>query len=238
MQLIDYIIIILTIIAIICFIKRQIKNVEGFFNPDEKAGIINASQILKNIGDKQEVVVDSLRIGNWKLIQEGDTFTIRNVATDNDVRYAFDPSGFMNLGRDINIPGNVHVGGDINIKGGNSIRSDGRLHIAPAENLYLLPTNGTYLNKSWDSNGSLSIENWKLQDENGNFVIRDNKSGDHRLALSPGNGDMSYTGQLTVKNASGNDMRLDGWGPNSVTESKYGNDTFQDAVLRTRGSIW
>ncbi len=57
----------------------------------------------------------------------------------------------------LTIPGDLTVEGNINMTGGKSIKSTGRLHIAPEEMLYLLPKKGTVLAKEMGSTGNIKI---------------------------------------------------------------------------------
>ena len=48
------------------------------------------------------------------------------------------------------------ISGDLNV--GATIKSAGRMHIAPGELLYLLPTSGVVVGKEWGGTGNLSIQ--------------------------------------------------------------------------------
>ena len=52
----------------------------------------------------------------------------------------------------------LQVDNDINMLNGRSIRSDGRLHVATGEKMYLLPKGGVHVTKDWDASGDLKVD--------------------------------------------------------------------------------
>ena len=80
---------------------------------------------------------------------------------------------------DLHVYGHINAhGGDINLDGGQTIRSGGRLHINPAEILYLLPGQGVLITKDWGASGTLHVDgDVRLGASDGTVFIGGNQTG-------------------------------------------------------------
>ena len=87
-------------------------------------------------------------------IYQADIQSIRNLA---DISKKLQKEGITIPG-DITIEGNINLKKDLKMVNNASIRSTGRLHIAPEESLYVLPKKGTLLTKSGGSAGTLHVD--------------------------------------------------------------------------------
>jgi hypothetical protein len=84
--------------------------------------------------------------------------------------------GELDIASNINLKGELDIAGNINLKkdlrmvNGASIRSTGRLHIAPEEKIYLLPKKGTMVTKDQGASGSIDVANINTGTINANTI--------------------------------------------------------------------
>jgi hypothetical protein len=70
----------------------------------------------------------------------------------------------------------VQNNGDVHMGGGTTLKSPGRIHIAPEEVLYLLPKDGIIVGKEWGGNGNVHIQ--------GNLIVDGTIQGKQSLVIN------------------------------------------------------
>ena len=149
------------ILIVVLFIITNCVNFGLFFNNRKN---------IENMANTDDNKIKELINSIYKV----DVQAIRNLA---DISVKLQDSKGLTIPGDLTIEGNINLKKDLKMVNGASIRSAGRLHIAPEEILYLLPKKGTLLTKNWGASGSINIEgdiNLKkdLKMENGASVIK------------------------------------------------------------------
>jgi len=87
------------------------------------------------------------------LVYKTDVQAIRNLS---DISLKLQKGG-LTIPGDITVEGNINLKKDLKMVNNASIRSTGRLHLAPEESLYLLPKKGTMVTKGWGASGTIDV---------------------------------------------------------------------------------
>ena len=83
---------------------------------------------------------------------------------------------------DLGVAGTTSLNGQLTMAGSNTIRA-GRLHVAPSEQLHLLPKQGVHIAKAWGSSGDLTVAGTTML--NGPTTWMNNLSSRGRMHVHP-----------------------------------------------------